>query len=119
MSWESITGPLETFLDFVVILLKIVVAVFGFLAYQAALKRPTRIFVLSLPVILALDNLFAGSIFSGAVLTTNIAPFIAAIFSTSFALVGFALSAPLGSRLSRSAAVGLAAILLCLTPILF
>jgi hypothetical protein len=91
----------------------------GFLAYQAALKRPTRIFALSLPVVLASDNLFAGSIFSGAALTMNMAPLVAAIFSTGFALVGFALSAPLGSRLSRSAAVGLAAILLCLTPILF
>jgi putative Mn2+ efflux pump MntP len=91
----------------------------GFLAYQAALKRPIRIFVLSLPVVLAIDNLFAGSVFSGAALTMNIAPFVAAIFSTSFALVGFALSAPLGSRLTRSTAVGLAAILLWLTPILF
>ena len=32
MGWESITGPLESFLDFVVVILKLVVAVFGFLA---------------------------------------------------------------------------------------
>ena len=91
----------------------------GFLAYRAALKRPATIFALFLPVVLAVDNLFAGSIFPGAVLTINIGPFVAAISSTCFALFGFALSAPLGSRISRSAAVGLASILLWLTPILY
>ena len=92
----------------------------GFLAHQIALKKLTSIFVISLlPLVLAIDNLFAGPISSGAVLTTNMAPVVAALLSTGFAVVGFAIGALLESHISRSVATGLAAILLCLTPILF
>jgi hypothetical protein len=91
----------------------------GFLANQIAIKKPAGIFVLSLPFVLAIDNLFAGSFSRGALLTPAMAPVAAALLSASFALLGFGVGALLENRLSRSTAIGLAAILLCLAPVLF
>jgi putative Mn2+ efflux pump MntP len=91
----------------------------GFLIRRMVVRKPTNTLAISLvPLILGLDNFFAGRTFLEASSPVNTA-IAAGLFSASLALGGFAIAALVQNRMSKSIAIGLAAALLCLTPILF
>jgi hypothetical protein len=83
-------------------------------------RKPNSIFVISLvPFFLAIDNLLAGGVASGAPLSIGFAAIAATLLSTAFAVAGYAIAALLERRIWRSLAVGLSVSLLLVPPILF
>jgi putative Mn2+ efflux pump MntP len=89
------------------------------LIQRMVVRKPTNTLAISLvPLILSLDNFFAGRDLSEASSPVNSA-IAAGVLSASFALGGFAIAAFVHNRMSKSVAIGLAGALLCLTPIVF
>ena len=90
----------------------------GFLAYRIVANRRASALTLSLlPVILAFDNLLSPPSF-GAHLPLWAAPFAAAFVSAGFGVLGVTIAALIEGRISRPFRIGIALVLLGLTPIL-
>jgi putative Mn2+ efflux pump MntP len=92
----------------------------AFLTYQIAIKRPASRYVIPLlAVVLATDNLLAGPISSVVwSFPANLMPIATTLFSAGLALAGLAIGGLVEEQISRPLAIGLGAVLLCLTPIL-
>ncbi len=91
----------------------------GFLVRQIMVRKPTSALVVTLvPFILSLDNFCAARFYPEPFSQVN-AAIVAAVMSTTFALIGFAVAGLFRDRVPKSLALGLGAILLCLAPLLF
>jgi putative Mn2+ efflux pump MntP len=81
-------------------------------------KTASSVVISLLPLVLSLDNFYAGLVSSEGLLSANAAPAVA-MLSASFALAGFAVAAIVQNHIPRSVAIRLGVIILFLSPILF